>query len=251
MAELVGYEFRAPIAHVTLDNPAKRNALTAATLAQLRKCLDRARADDTCRALVLAANGEDFCAGMDLDAVADADAASAMAQDFWACLQHIHQSRYPVVAAVDGKAMGGGLGLAAACDLVIASPQASFSTPEAVIGMVPALIAPFLQRRLSPARLRYLALSTRSLTAAEAHIYGIVDEVAEPSLERALARQLKRLRRSSPQALARIKEYTDQLAPPLQKELALETLSDWIERPETRSALVDFSQGLTPPWFGR
>ena len=123
------------------------------------------------------------------------------------------------------------------------------------MGLIPALIAPFLLRRLSRARLAYLALSTRGIAGVEARECGLVDEVAADGageMDRAIERQLRRLFRSSPAALAEAKRYLDRLGAP-HEEVWLAAAHDaavaWMGRPEVASGVRTFAGGDLPPWF--
>jgi methylglutaconyl-CoA hydratase/polyketide biosynthesis enoyl-CoA hydratase PksH len=148
--------------------------------------------------------------------------------------------------------MGGGAGLTAACDLVLCSREATFSLPEVMVGMIPALIAPFLLRRMSLARVRYLALSSRRIGAEEAREYGLVDQVATEGMQKALEAQLQRLFCSAPAALSQVKEYFDRLDGSdfhQQRQAAADELDQWLGRPRVLEGVRTFAQGFSPQWF--
>ena len=168
------------------------------------------------------------------------------------CLTLIARSSRPVIACVEGKVTGGGLGLVAACDLVLATSNASFMLSEVIVGLIPALIAPFLRRRLSSARVRYMTLSSRAINADEAWQFGLVDEVAKEGMMRALDRQLKRLFRSNPSALAESKRYFAELDGTTlerQVEIALKHATSWLSQPEVVEGMQSFVDGFSPPWW--
>jgi enoyl-CoA hydratase/carnithine racemase len=124
--------------------------------------------------------------------------------------------------------------------------------PEVILGMIPALITPFLLQRMPIGRIRYMALSSRSLTAEEAHWSGLVDEVAVPDLHVAIEKQLRRILRSSPDALAAAKAYLGQLQKGeriRQTDAAIATLVSWLERPGATEGIRAFANGFSPPWF--
>ncbi|HEV2149583.1 MAG TPA: enoyl-CoA hydratase-related protein, partial [Longimicrobiaceae bacterium] len=149
----------------------------------------------------------------------------------------------------------GGVGLAAACDLVIAAPEARFSLPEVVLGVIPAVVTPFLLRRLPPGRAGALSLGSRTLGAAEAHALGLVDEVAADGVEAALERQLGRVFRSSPAALAAQKRHLDALsggaALEAQAAAAVDRLLEVLADPEALEGARAFADGFAPAWFAR
>lgn len=253
MPDTVQYLFWSDVAHLTLADPRSGNALGPELVTGLKTMLERALTERSCRAIVIDAEGDSFCSGMDLDAArAGPLQVEPFLRLFLDCLSAIRGTHVPVIAHVAGRAQGGGVGLVAACDLVIAGEGATFALPEALVGMFPALIGPFLLRRLSPARACSLALSTRALTAAEALALGLVDEVATDS-RAALIRQLQRLLRASPEALAACKRYFTLLSGDgkVQQDAGLAHLLEWVARPEVADGLRLFGEGLTPPWFGR
>ncbi len=138
---------------LTLNRPEKRNALNNDLIADLKAALGEADDDGTIRAIVIRGSGKDFCSGADLAAIqkiADAsyeenvEDARSLAEVF----ELIRKVRVPVIAAVHGRALAGGCGLATACDLVIATRSARFGYPEVKIGFVPAMVAAILRRNL-------------------------------------------------------------------------------------------------------
>ncbi len=224
-------------------------------IAALEQLLLRAQAEPHCRALVIASDGGEFCRGMDLTMLTDASPVErheAIA-GFARCLGLLRWLRVPSLCLVEGAALGGGVGLVAACDLVIASRAASFALPELLLGLIPAVVMPVIHERLGPGRTRWLALSGETLTAATAQHLGLVDELAEdPTL--VLASRLKRLLRSSPAAIARLRTFSAEIAG---KPLA-EALADGVARttadtsdPEVVAAVLGFVAGVAPPWFVR
>jgi isohexenylglutaconyl-CoA hydratase len=195
---------------VTLDNPAARNALNDAMLAGLSGALDTARADRSIRAVLLRGAQGNFCAGGDFTqfealmatAPGDPDPIAVSNRAFGAVLERMAQCEVPLIAAVEGAAMGGGFGLAALCDIVLATRDARFGMPEVTIGLPPAQIAPFVALRLgAPAAVRLMLTGVR-LSAEEAKAVGLVDEVAADTAElRACAlRWIGQLGRAEPAA---------------------------------------------------
>lgn len=142
-----------------------------------------------------------FCEGGALDPAASGEPRPERFADL---LRAIEEAPVVVLAVVDGPALGAGAGLAAAADLVIATPRARFGLPETVMGLVPAMVFPVLARRLGVARARRLALGAAALTAEEALAAGLVDEIAADG-ETAAARARRRLARQDPDAVAALK----------------------------------------------
>lgn len=163
---------------VRLDRPEAGNALTPELVDELRRVL--AEAGDA-GAAVLALRGSDevFCTGMDLAAAGSAGAAGiGDGAPFWALLSAIRAAPLLVVAVVEGRAAGGGVGLVAAADVVIAGPGSTFALPEALWGLLPCCVAPFLAERIGRRQAELMALTTTPVGAEEALRLGLVDQVA-------------------------------------------------------------------------
>ena len=170
------------IARITLDRPAKLNALTPAMLAALRETVDRIERDDGIRAVVLSATGDRaFCVGADIDAWADADPLGMWrhwVRDGHAVFDHLARMRQPLIAAIEGLALGGGLELAATADLRIAGADAAFGLPEADLGTVPGWSGTQrLVRDIGPAPVKLMALAGEGLDALAAERAGVVHRV--------------------------------------------------------------------------
>ena len=170
------------VARITLDRPAKLNALTPAMLADLRDAADRVDRDDDIRVAVLSAAGERaFCVGADIEAWADADALHMWrhwARDGHAVFDRLARLRPPLVAAIEGLALGGGLELAATADLRVAGADAAFGLPEADVGVVPGWSGTQrLVRAIGPAPVKLMALAGERLDAETAERIGLVHRV--------------------------------------------------------------------------
>lgn len=253
MAAPVAYSLQSGVASIRLASAESGNTLGPALFTALTEAIARAEEDASCRAIVLSAAGPSFSQGADLASVftSTGEPDPAYPQVFLRCMTAILRTRLPVIAYVEGKVTGGGVGLLSGCDLVIAAPGATFLLPEILVGMIPAVITPFLLRRLSPAHVRALALSARSIDAHEAQRFGLVDEVAEQGVERAVNRQLERVFRSSPAAIAEYKQYFEHLhAETLkqQTEIAAARLLSWLAREDVAESLRQYADGFSLPW---
>jgi methylglutaconyl-CoA hydratase len=167
---------------LTLDRPDKRNALNAALIDALHAAFDGADLDARVRVVVIGGAGKDFCAGADLgELLASADRAldenEADARRLGRLFERIRQLPKPVIAAVHGRALAGGAGLATACDLVVAGESAQIGYPEIERGFVPAMVMTIL-RRLVGERVAFDLVATgRVLDAAEARQLGLISRV--------------------------------------------------------------------------
>jgi methylglutaconyl-CoA hydratase len=173
-----------PIRVITLNRPEKRNALNDELIAALKSALREADADDGLRAVVLQGAGKDFCSGADLSSIQRIATASYEenvedASRLGELFELIRQVRVPVIAAVHGRALAGGCGLATACDLVIASKSARFGYPEVKIGFVPAMVAAIVRRNLGEKKSFELLSRGFEYSADEALRYGLVNMVFE------------------------------------------------------------------------
>jgi isohexenylglutaconyl-CoA hydratase len=209
-----------------LSRPDKRNALSDELVAALGALWERIAADLEARALVLYGQGGNFCAGADfarfleLMQSAPGHAEDPIAQynrQFGAMLEGLAALPVPTLAVVTGAAMGGGCGLAAACDRVVAAEDAFFAMPEVVLGVAPAQIGPFIVRRLGATRARWLMLSASRLTAAAAREAGLADAIASAAeLQATVETELRRLAAAEPSALRATKRIvTGALEKPL------------------------------------
>jgi methylglutaconyl-CoA hydratase len=179
---MILYSVDAGIARITLNRPEKRNALNPQLIETLSESLGRSADDENVRVVLLTGAGTDFCAGADLaeldqsagDGVLDhLHSAGALADLFLKMRRHPR----PIIAAVRGRALAGGCGLATACDLILAGATAQFGYPEVKIGFVPAIVMAILRRSVNEKRAFELVTTGQNITAAEAQIIGLVNHV--------------------------------------------------------------------------
>lgn len=213
--DLLQIEHRGAFWFTRLNRPEKRNALSDALVEALVALLERVGTDLEARALVISGAGGHFCAGADFagflalmqtapgQAPGQADDPIARYnRGFGAMLERVAGLPVPTIAVVNGFAMGGGCGLAAACDRVIAAEDATFAMPEVTIGVAPAQIAPFVVRRAGARRARWLMLSGARLKGMDAQEQGLADVVVPSSgLRAALEAELRLLAAAEPAAL--------------------------------------------------
>jgi methylglutaconyl-CoA hydratase len=206
------------VARVTLNRPAVRNAFNDALIAELTDWAARAASERTLRAAVLQGAGPVFCAGADLawmsrmieypreDNVRDAD---AMARMYGA----LDTLPFPLLGRVQGAALGGGTGLAAVCDIVIAAEDAVFGFTEVKLGILPAVIAPFVIAKIGVSAARELFLTGARFPASRAREIGLAHTVIPAAaLEEAVDRALGELASSGPEAVAAAKTLIRQVA---------------------------------------
>jgi isohexenylglutaconyl-CoA hydratase len=244
-----------------LNRPDKRNALSDEMVAGLAGLLERVTADLEARALVLSGSGGHFCAGADFGRFLELmQGAAGHADDpiahynrqFGALLERLAALPVPTVAVVTGVAMGGGCGLAAACDRVIAADNATFAMPEVTLGVAPAQIAPFVVRRAGARRARWLMLSAARIKAPEAHAAGLADVVAPTAeLRAALEADLRLLAAAEPAALRATKRIvTRTLEEPLAASLdaAAHEFAGLLRHGAAREGIAASRERRAPGW---
>ena len=209
---MIRIETRGAFVFATLDSPATRNALSDVMVAGLNEAIALAESLPEARALVIRGAGGTFCAGGDFSrfralmasaAPADGpDPIAAFNRGFGAMLERLQACPVATIAVVEGAAVGGGAGLAAACDFVLAASNAQFAMPEVTLGLPPAQIAPFMAARLGHGAALRLLLTGRRITAAQALAGGLADELHEgAALHERLNALLTELGRAEPTAL--------------------------------------------------
>jgi methylglutaconyl-CoA hydratase len=179
---MILYAVENSIARIVLNRPEKRNALNDELIAQIKRGLEQAAGEASVKAIIISGAGKDFCSGADLSALQKIAQASMNdnAEDARSLLDlfvQIRQIRVPVIAAVKGRALAGGCGLATACDIVVAAGSARFGYPEVKIGFVPAMVLAILRRNVSEKRAFELITRGEEISAAYAKEIGLVNQV--------------------------------------------------------------------------
>ncbi len=215
---------------------------------ELHKALDMAESDPENR--VVAIRGKDgfFCTRMDFTEVAGPEGETD-AQGFMDLLKRFSTMPRVVVAVVDGQAMAGGVGVAAACDLVIASKSSRFSLSEALWGLVPAIIIPFIIRRMGAQAAYRMTLTTMPVSGEEAQLRGLVDETSDDP-ERALNLMLRRLTKVTSATVGRIKTYFRKMwiiDPAMEAAAVNENLS-MMEDKKVQENILNFTRFGKFPW---
>jgi methylglutaconyl-CoA hydratase len=245
------------VAHVVMDRPEVFNAFDESLIAALTEAFTRLGADPQVRAITLAGAGKAFSAGADVQWMRRAAAAplewnEADAGRFAAMMAAIHDCPKPTVALVHGVALGGGVGLVCACDIAIAAPAAQLAVSEARLGLIPAVIAPYLVNAVGLRQARRLGLTASRIGAQEALQIGLVQEVAD-DLEAACERWLAELLACGPQAQATLKALFSRLeVGPLSEELrnlTARTIAQVRTGGEAREGLAAFLEKRTPGWM--
>lgn len=199
--------------------------LGAQSIAGFAAELEAAAANREVRVIVLEGSSEVFCRGLDTDELlqtSDPEVRLCAIEGFQRCLRAIRVGPKPTIAVVDAPAQGGGVGVAAAADLVLATERASFALPESLFGLIPAMVLPLLLERMRPQLARLWGLTAESHGAEEALAAGLVDRVApHAELERAVRRAMRELGRPRPSGVAALRRFSARaLELPLEQALA-------------------------------
>ncbi len=256
--DVLELERRGPAAWLWLNRPEVRNALNDVVLDSITSSLKKLAKDPACRVVVLAGRGTAFCAGGDLARMQQAakmseTKARTEAGRFATLLYRMHCYPKPLIARVHGAAFAGGMGLVAACDLVVAAEEAEFRLPEVRIGLVPAMISPYLVRALGEQQARRYALTGERLSAREAHRLGFAHEcVAAAELDARVEALAAQLAQAGPQALARTKRLLGKVGrAAIGPKLAAETaavLAEARSGGEAREGIRSFLEKRKPNW---
>jgi methylglutaconyl-CoA hydratase len=248
-ARVLQVEVARGVATLTLDSPANRNALSRAMRGELRAAMAGALADDAVRVVVLDHTGRVFCSGMDLSEAAGGGAQEQGVREFPDLLQLIWSSPKPVLAAVRGPARAGGVGLAAACDVVVAGASASFGFSEVRLGLVPAVISAVVLPRMLPHVAHRLMLTGEVFDASTAAAGGLVDLIVpDDEVSAAVAAQVAALAAGSPAALAETKRLLRARQASLEFDPLLELSARFFAGEEGQEGIAAFREKRFPHW---
>jgi polyketide biosynthesis enoyl-CoA hydratase PksH len=242
----------AAVVRLILRRPEHRNSLNQAILRDFHRLLDQAEARPECRLVVLEGEGEVFCSGMDFEEAAVSSAVPSGADGgelFLSLLKRFTETPRVVVAKVQGRVTGGGVGLVAASDFVFASEHSQFGLPEALWGLLPCCVLPFLIRRVGFQKAYTMTLSTHSISAREACECRLVDELCDDP-DTAVRKLAFRLNRIDPQTLVALKRHFGKLwsLSPEAEETALTELSRLMASRLVRHNLTEYVTRRRFPW---
>jgi methylglutaconyl-CoA hydratase len=244
---------------LTLNRPAIHNAFDDRQIAELTAALGELATDDTVRAVVLTGAGSSFSAGADLnwmrratsyseaDNLRDANALAGL-------MKALYEMPRPTVARVNGAALGGGTGLVACCDVAVASASATFGTTEVRLGIIPAVIGPYVIAAIGARQARRLMLTGERISAEHAARIGLVHEVVPADqLDAAVKQIVNHLLKGGPRAIAAAKRLARDLADRAIDEALIDDTARRIAAlratPEAREGLGAFLEKRKPGWI--
>ena len=258
MPETLEIERVAGFAMVWMNRPERHNAFNATVIAELDAAFAALDADDTVRVIVLAGRGASFSAGADVNWMKAAGEASvadnhADAMRLARMLERIARCRKPTVARVHGAALGGGMGLACACDICIAGERAVFATSEVRFGIIPAAISPYVLRAIGERQAARYFQSGERIDAVHAVEIGIAHQaVADDALDDTVLAQVSALLAGGPRAQLAAKDLIRAIAnQPVDESLLTDTahrIAELRATPEAREGLAAFLDKRRPDW---
>jgi len=253
-------ELSGPVATIWMNRPELHNAFDELLIAELTAACIALDADPDIRAVVLAGRGKSFSAGADLnwmkraanngvdDNLNDARALAKM-------LRTLAEMKKPTIARVQGAALGGGMGLAAACDIAVASTKALFATSEVKFGIIPSAISPYVLRAIGARQATRYFQSAERIDAARAREIGLVHETVEPEqLDAKVQEIVDALLQGGPLAQAAAKDLIRAVNGQLINETLIEETAHRIAHlratPEAREGIAAFLDKRSPSWIG-
>jgi methylglutaconyl-CoA hydratase len=255
----VALSLEGPVARVVLARPEARNAFDGAMVRELHDAVAAASARDDVRVIVLAGRGSAFCAGADLEwmkkvATFSREKNLADARGLFELFDTIDRSPKAVVACVQGAAFGGGAGLVAVADIVVAEEEAEFGFTEVRLGLVPAVISPYVVRKIGASAARELFLTGERFPAARAAAIGLVHHVVRlDDLDAAVDARVRELLQAAPGAVAVAKELVRGVsARPVDgvRELVCKRIAERRASEEGQEGMRAFLDKRKPGWAG-
>ncbi|MBW2281156.1 MAG: enoyl-CoA hydratase/isomerase family protein [Deltaproteobacteria bacterium] len=246
------YEVRDGAAWITLNRPEVRNALSSELVTELYDHLGEAESDDSARCIVLTGAGKGFCSGADLKNPPGMVRDGGRAVPYPEVLTRIWEGSKPVIAAINGPAFAGGLGLVGASDIVITSDKAQFSFSEVKIGVIPAVISVVCLRKLGAHHGMRLFLTGERFDGPQAVAYGLAHKAVPPEeLAAAVQEEIEAIRKAGPNAVAECKKLVRQV-PEHSLHEGFELTGKWSARlfasDEAAEGMAAFREKRDPRW---
>ena len=260
MSEALAIERQGPIGLITMNRPERHNAFDDALIAELTEAFRSMEAEDGIRVVVLSGTGKSFSAGADLNwmkrmAGFSMEENRRDAMGLAALMRTIAHLRKPTIARVQGTAMGGGVGLVACCDVAVATQVATFALSEVKLGLIPAVISPYVVAAIGERAARRYFLTGERFDAAEAWRLGLVHEIAgnEDEMDETIGAIVDAMLAASPMAQKEAKDLIRAVSNrPLTSEVAQETaerIAKIRSSPEGREGVAAFLEKRRASWI--
>lgn len=242
------------IATITINRPERKNSINSVLLDEMNRAFDMLENDPEVRIIALQGKGGYFCTGMDFNEISqidttDRDGVKRFASAYLDILKRFTRSSKVIVSIIDGAVNAGGIGFAAASDVVFSTGRATFSLSEAMFGLLPANVLPFLIRRIGFQKSYFLTLTTRQIDADYARSINLVDEITENPAD-SLRRLMLRIIRIKGDTIVNIKDYFTKMwiITREMEEIAVEQITDLICDKNNMEGIINFVAHQTPPW---
>jgi len=241
---------------VTFNRPETRNTLSSQFVAELNQVLDEAEQNPQCKVIILEGKDGVFCTGMDFQEVSEKGSADVVAANesdsqshYMDIIRRFSLMPKVVISKLDGQVIAGGVGLVAASDIVISSPRTTLSLSEALWGLLPCCVMPYLVRRIGFQKAYWMTMTTQQVSADEAYRIGLVDELAK-NLEDALRKTSLRLIRLHEETLKDMKAYFRKMwiVNEEMEQIAINEISRLTQKPRIMSNIKNFVQHKQFPW---
>jgi methylglutaconyl-CoA hydratase len=248
-------EHHGSIARILLNRPEAHNAFNADLIQALTKTFSSLSKESDLRVILLSGEGKNFCAGGDLNWMKDASKLSKTENEKDAKALHqmfesMTESKVPIVTSVQGLALGGGVGLIAASDIVICTEDAQFGLSEVKLGLIPSVIAPFVIQKIGISHYNAYAISSKRFGSIDAVHMGLVHE-ASPNLDASVQSWVKAILEGAPNAQKEIKGFSKKIASlPISKAgvLTSKMIAKVRVDPEAQEGLAAFLEKRKPKW---
>ena len=237
-----------------LNRPEKHNALDAGLIGSLGEQIKKLHEDDSVRVVILTGEGKSFCSGADLSWMQEAVEFDETANYEDACsladvLLSLYELNKPTIARINGDAYGGGIGLLACCDITIAAEHAHFAFTEVHLGLIPAIISPYIVLGVGARQTQRLFMTAERFSAQQALAYGLIQEsVNRQNLDECVESSVASLLKAGPNALTETKKLIHQLTPLTNHEDLARCIARLRVSNEGQAGLRAFLNKTSPPW---
>ncbi len=241
---------------LTINRPDSHNSINAALLADINLALDTAEKNHNCRLVIIEGQDGVFCTGMDFNEVISHplpdNVSEAQSADYMQLLKRFTLSPKVIICKLDGKVTAGGVGLVASSDLVIATERTQFNLTEALWGLLPCCVLPYLIRRIGFQKAYAMTLTTQTVSAREAFTFHLIDELSE-NLDDSIRKLMLRLSKVEEKTISNLKQYfrkmwviTEEM-----EKVAVDEITRLISGPEVREKITNFALHQKFPWENR
>ncbi|HVI45326.1 MAG TPA: enoyl-CoA hydratase/isomerase [Chitinophaga sp.] len=240
------------VCYLQIYRPESANSINGTLIEEMMTVLHLLEKDPTIKVVVLEGLPDNFCTGMDFTAISNGMTDAIAADDpngFYEMLKWFSLCPQVIISKVEGRVNAGGIGLIAASDIVIADKKAIFSLSEALFGLLPACVMPFLIRRIGYQKAQWMTLTTQSLTAEQAYQINLIDELTT-NVNDMLRRNLLRLQRLDTDTIKNLKDYMSRLWIINQdtQQLAVDKISALVCTEKVQTNIKNFVQNGKFPW---